>query len=110
MALGPPPPALLASERFFAADHELWPGEWADPPRPWGSSAVVELLSDYLEDALAADKRARVDAHLATCPDCTAYVAQLHTTIGLLGRLREDDVPQPVLDELAQAFRGWQEG
>jgi anti-sigma factor RsiW len=71
---------------------------------------VVDLLSDYLEDVLPAPIRARVDAHLETCPDCTAYVAQLRTTIGLLGRLREEDVPRPVLDELAQAFRGWHAG
>ena len=71
---------------------------------------VVELLTDYLEDALGDLERARVEAHLATCPDCTAYLAQLRTTIGLLGRLREDDVPQPVLDELVQAFRGWHAG
>ena len=71
---------------------------------------IVDLLTDYLEGALPEPTSARVDAHLATCPDCTAYVAQMRTTIGLLGRLREDDVPQPVLDELAQAFRGWHDG
>ena len=68
---------------------------------------VVEIVSDYLEDALPSALRARVEAHLETCPDCTAYVAQLRTTIALVGRLREDDVPQPVLDELTQAFRDW---
>jgi anti-sigma factor RsiW len=68
---------------------------------------VVELLTDYLEGTLAEPTTARVDAHLATCPDCTAYVAQMRTTIALLGRLREDDVPPPVLDELVRAFRGW---
>ncbi len=68
---------------------------------------VVELLTEYLEDALPAETRARVDAHLETCPDCTVYLAQLRTTIDVLGRLREDDVPPPVLDELMRAFRGW---
>ncbi len=53
---------------------------------------VVELVSDYLEDALTPTRRARVEAHLDTCPDCTAYLAQLRATIGALGRLREDDV------------------
>jgi anti-sigma factor RsiW len=68
---------------------------------------IVDLLTDYLEGALPEPARARIDEHLATCPDCTAYVAQMRTTIGLVGRLREDDVPQPVLDDLVQAFRGW---
>jgi anti-sigma factor RsiW len=70
---------------------------------------VVDLLTDYLEDALEPATRERVDEHLATCPECMAYVAQMRTTIGLLGRLREDDVPEPVLDELVRAFRDWQQ-
>ena len=68
---------------------------------------VVELLSDYLEDMLPAGERARVEAHLATCPDCMAYLEQLRTTIGALGRLREPDVPAPLLARLVAAFRGW---
>ncbi len=71
---------------------------------------VVELLSDYLEDGLPAGERARVEAHLASCPDCLAYLAQLRTTIGALGRLREHDVPRPVLARLMAAFRGWRGG
>ena len=67
---------------------------------------VVELLSDYLEGALAPRERARVVAHLQTCPDCAAYLAQLQTTICALGRLRQEDIPQPVLDRLIAAFRG----
>jgi anti-sigma factor RsiW len=68
---------------------------------------VVELVSDYLEDALPARERARVEAHLQTCPECTAYLAQLRATIGALGRLREDDVPARILERLATALRGW---
>lgn len=68
---------------------------------------VVELLSDYLEGTLPADARARVRAHLDTCPDCLAYLAQLQTTIGALGRLREQDVPVRILERLLAAFRGW---
>jgi len=66
---------------------------------------VVELLSGYLEDVLPAGRRARVEAHLATCPDCLAYLEQLRTTIGALGRLREQDVPRPLLARLLTAFR-----
>jgi anti-sigma factor RsiW len=68
---------------------------------------LVDLLSDHLDEALPAATRERVEAHLATCPDCSAYVAQLRTTIGLLGRLREEDVPEPVFGELVRTFRGW---
>jgi anti-sigma factor RsiW len=71
---------------------------------------VVELLSDYLEDGLAPRVRARVAAHLQTCPGCAAYLAQLQTTIGALARLREDDIPRPILDRLLAAFRGRRSG
>lgn len=68
---------------------------------------VVELLSDYLDGALAPLERARVAEHLEMCPECTAYLAQLRTTIGALGRLREQDIPTPILARLVAAFRGW---
>jgi predicted anti-sigma-YlaC factor YlaD len=68
---------------------------------------VVDLLTDYLEGVLPALASARVEEHLATCPDCTTYLEQLRTTIGTLGRLREEDVPAGVLDELVEAFRTW---
>ena len=71
---------------------------------------VVELLTDYLEGVLPRPERERVEAHLQTCPDCTAYVEQVHTTIGALGRLREENVPTDVLDELVSAFRDWKSG
>ena len=68
---------------------------------------VVELLSDYLEDTLPALERARVRAHLATCPECLAYLEQLRATIGTLGRLREPDLPPRLRARLLAAFRGW---
>jgi anti-sigma factor RsiW len=68
---------------------------------------VVELLSDYVEGTLPPRVRERVRAHLETCPDCIAYLAQLQATIGALGRLREEDVPVRILERLLQAFRGW---
>lgn len=71
---------------------------------------VVELLSDYLEGGLDPFERARVEEHLATCPECTAYLAQLRATIVALGRLREADVPPPILARLVAAFRGWRGG
>jgi anti-sigma factor RsiW len=71
---------------------------------------VVELLSDYLDGALDPSERARVAALLETCPECTAYLTQLRTTIGALGRLREQDIPKPILARLVAAFRGWRGG
>ena len=48
---------------------------------------VVELVSDYLGGTLPPADRARFDEHLATCPPCTAYLAQVRTTLDLAAEL-----------------------
>ena len=68
---------------------------------------LVELVTDYLEDALAAEERARFEEHLEICEGCVNYVDQMRTTIALTGRLRGDDLSPEVTAELVQAFRGW---
>jgi anti-sigma factor RsiW len=68
---------------------------------------LVDLLTGYVEDALPPLERARVEEHLAVCPDCRAYLEQTRTTIGLLGGLRDETVSQETVDELVRAFRRW---
>jgi len=38
---------------------------------------LVELVTDYLEDALPPDLRAAVSGHLDGCDGCVEYVRQL---------------------------------
>ncbi|HSE08795.1 MAG TPA: zf-HC2 domain-containing protein [Nocardioidaceae bacterium] len=66
---------------------------------------VVSVLTDYLEGALPAEQRAALEQHLLTCEGCTNYVAQMRTSIGLTGRLKEEDVPEPVMDKVLQMFQ-----
>jgi anti-sigma factor RsiW len=68
---------------------------------------VVALIGDYLEGALPADDRARVESHLAGCENCTEYVAQMRETIRLTGMLTEERVPEEQKRALVGAFRGW---
>jgi anti-sigma factor RsiW len=69
---------------------------------------LVERVTDYLEGALGADDRGRLEAHLAECDPCTEYLAQLGRTLELTGRLTEDDVTPPALrDELMASFAAW---
>ena len=35
----------------------------------------VELLMEYMEGALASDVRAAIEAHVAGCPRCEAFIA-----------------------------------
>jgi anti-sigma factor RsiW len=68
---------------------------------------LVEHVSDYLEDALAADEQASFERHLAACDGCAAYLAQMRTTIAVTGQLREDDLDPAVRDRLLAALRGY---
>ena len=52
----------------------------------------VELITAYLDDALSEDLRARIDAHLDTCPGCPNAIEQLRTVVNLTGELTEFDV------------------
>ena len=68
---------------------------------------LVELVTDYLEGALARADRDRFEQHLHGCMSCLAYLAQMRTTLGALGRLRAEDVPIEAQAALLGAFRRW---
>jgi anti-sigma factor RsiW len=68
---------------------------------------LVELVTEYLEDALPTRERNRLEAHLTECEGCVNYVDQMRRTIELTGRLREDDLPQGAEEALLAAFHGW---
>jgi anti-sigma factor RsiW len=68
---------------------------------------MVELVTDYLDGAMAPALRARFEAHLAGCEGCAAYLDQLRTTIRLAGELPRLAVPDPALEALVDAFRDW---
>jgi predicted anti-sigma-YlaC factor YlaD len=71
---------------------------------------LVELVTDYLEDALAPADRARFEEHLSMCSGCSAYVEQLRDTVRLTGMLTEDDLSSRMRDDLLGAFRHWRRG
>jgi anti-sigma factor RsiW len=77
-------------------------------PRDLACREVVELVTDYLEGALSRPARRRFERHLAGCPHCTEYLAQLRATIELTGRLHPDDLTEPMRDELIALYRSWQ--
>ena len=69
---------------------------------------VVELVTDYLEGALSTADRRRFETHLAGCPHCTEYLAQMRETISLTGRLAPEDLSPQMRDEFVDLFRRWQ--
>ena len=56
-------------------------------------SELVELVTDYLDGALSKGERARFEAHIAGCDDCTVYVAQFTETIAALAALPPTSPP-----------------
>lgn len=68
---------------------------------------LVELVTDYLDYSLSADQRTLFEEHLVMCEWCCDYLAQFERTIGVTGRLRENDLGEATRDALMGAFRGW---
>lgn len=69
----------------------------------------VELVTDYVEGALAPEVVARIDQHLRRCQGCANYLEQMRTTIRAVGRLDEADtgasMPRELRDALLAEFR-----
>ena len=71
---------------------------------------AVELVTDYLEDVLPRADRARFERHLAACPHCREYLAQMRVTIAAMGRVEPESLEPEARDELVGLFRRYQQG
>jgi predicted anti-sigma-YlaC factor YlaD len=71
---------------------------------------VVELVTDYLEDALLPDMHTAVTEHVTDCPDCSAYYAQMQHTIAMLRQLTREPAFPETKEALLQKFREWRGG
>lgn len=63
------------------------------------------LHSALLDGELSAAERAQVEAHLATCADCTAELAALARTLGMLHALPAARAPLGFVDRVLEAAR-----
>lgn len=70
---------------------------------------LVELVTDYFEGALPADRRARFEAHLAACPPCGDYLDQMRRTVQAIGHLRVDPCGPEERARLLTLFRHWRD-
>ncbi len=68
---------------------------------------AVELVTDYLEGALADRDRTRFEAHLAGCPHCATYFEQMRITIAATGRVEPEELAPEVRRELVSLYRRW---
>jgi anti-sigma factor RsiW len=70
---------------------------------------VVEMITDYLEGALSAVDNRRLEKHLAACPHCAEYLAQIRETIRLAGRLTPEDLTPQMSADLTDLYRRWRD-
>jgi anti-sigma factor RsiW len=64
-------------------------------------------MADYLDGRLAPRDVARLEGHLAACPHCSEYLAQLRVTIDALGHAEPESLTDDALDELVTLYRRW---
>ena len=71
---------------------------------------LVELVTEYLEGTLPPEDRMRFEQHVAICPPCRGYLAQIRETVRLAGRLTEENIPPDARDAFLAVFRDWNRG
>ena len=69
---------------------------------------VVELVTDYLEGAMAPEEVSLFEQHLNFCDGCEWYFDQVRATVETVGRTRvEEELPAETRAKLLTAFREW---
>jgi predicted anti-sigma-YlaC factor YlaD len=71
---------------------------------------VVELVTDYLENALLPETQKRLEEHVAECPGCENYIEQMQLTIDMLHQIARTSAFPATKQELLQLFRDWKKG
>ena len=80
------------------------------PTTPLTCSEFVELVTSYLEGALAPEDRARFGDHLGCCDWCTTYLEQMRVTLTVVGHIDPGGLDPRVESEMLAAFRDWKGG
>jgi predicted anti-sigma-YlaC factor YlaD len=74
-------------------------------PDPLVCREFVELVTDYLEGALAEHERRRFEEHLAECDGCSGYLDDMRRLIGSLGAAAQPPADPATREALLRAFR-----
>jgi anti-sigma factor RsiW len=77
---------------------------------PLSCQELVELVTEYLDGALPPEQRLAFERHIAICPPCRGYLAEIRGTIAVAGELTEDNIPPAARDAMLSVFRSWKEG
>jgi anti-sigma factor RsiW len=67
---------------------------------------LVEIVTEYFEDALPPEDRDDFEGHIMSCPPCRAHLEQMKETIRLLGSIPQETVSPAAEETLVSALRG----
>lgn len=70
---------------------------------------LVEIITDYLEDRMPPQERARFDEHLTYCDGCAMYLEQMRASLAAIGHIPRESVSDDARERLLQSFRDWKE-
>jgi anti-sigma factor RsiW len=70
----------------------------------------VKVLMEYLEGTLAGDLRAAVEAHVAACPRCVAFIASYRETPRLMREMTAAEIPADLVASLRAHLRAHRRG
>ena len=99
---------------LICSECRAWLDEIHDRLQDLRCSELVELVTEYLDDAVDDAMWARIDDHLRLCEGCRSYLDQMRSTVAALGRIAQ--LPEPfepfepsksVQTGLLAAFRAW---
>jgi len=77
----------------------------------FGCQEMIEVVTNYLDDALPPDEHERFERHLSYCAGCSTYVDQMRETIRQTGMVSdEESLPPALRDEIVAQFRTWKRG
>jgi anti-sigma factor (TIGR02949 family) len=69
---------------------------------------MIEVVTNYLDDALPPDDQQRFERHLSYCAGCSTYVDQMRETIRQTSMVpREESLPPSLREEIVAQFRTW---
>ena len=89
---------------------EAWLAEIHERIGRFACIEFVELITDYLDDAVDDVTRERIQDHLRLCEGCRNYVGEVQATIATMGRVGDAEASEPsepVRAGLIAAFRLW---
>jgi anti-sigma factor (TIGR02949 family) len=67
---------------------------------------MIEVVTNYLDDALPPDEQQRFERHLSYCVGCSTYLDQMRETIRQTGMVpREESLPPALREAIVAQFR-----